>query len=117
MPSRSPPRTRRLRRPSRVCTRNKPSGCVIWTPWTLDFIVCTVPFPHDATPYAKLLKPGGKLSMVGALFRMDVDFNDLIRTGKRISTWNTGGTALVKEYLQWTSPGQDVLSSWCPFVT
>jgi len=57
---------------------------------TFDLILCTVPFPHDATPYICLLKQKSTLWFVGNLFPMTIDFELVIRKGVTIKGSTTG---------------------------
>lgn len=80
----------------------------------LHMVLCTIPFRHDMDPYVNLLQsPGGTAAIVGLLMANTVEFDVLVRKGLKLQGWNTGGTALIQKYLQWTSAmlekGEDVL--------
>lgn len=66
---------------------------------TLDFIINTIPFPHDLDPYVQLLKAKGTMCVVGSFFPMKTDFNDIIRKTRTIKGWNVAGIADCQELL------------------
>lgn len=60
---------------------------------TFDLIICTIPFPHDSTPYVKMLKPHGTIWIVGTLMPMAVDFDLICRKGRIVRGSSTAGIA------------------------
>lgn len=68
---------------------------------TFDLIICTIPFPHDSTPYMELIKPLGTMWIVGVMMPMSVDFDRLCRRGKIIRGSSTAGIADTQECMDY----------------
>lgn len=68
---------------------------------TLDFIISTIPQPHDANPYALLLKTDGVLTIVGCIspLKTPIDFSKLIPDRKSLGSSLIGGIAETQEVL------------------
>lgn len=65
----------------------------------LDFVIDTIPLNHDLDPYLKMLKLDGTLCVGGSFYRMNPDFNIIIRKGKVIRGSNINNLSGTKEFL------------------
>lgn len=63
-------------------------------------IINMIDWKHELDPYLKLIKTYGKICVVGSFFSLDPDFNEIIRKGKIIQGWNTAGTKIGNQLLQ-----------------
>lgn len=67
----------------------------------LDLIICTIPVSHDVTPYLHLLKPTGKLHIVGNMNEFpNLKGLNFVFFGKQITSSNVGGLFDTEEMLQ-----------------
>lgn len=77
---------------------------------SLDFILSTIPQPHDANPYFALLKRDGVLTVVGCIapLKSALDLSKLIPDRKSLATSLIGGIAETQEVLDFCSHHQIV---------
>lgn len=68
---------------------------------SLDFILSTIPQPHDANPYIALLKRDGTLAVVGCIapLKGSLDLSKMIPDRKSLGTSLIGGIAETQEVL------------------
>ena len=72
---------------------------------SLDFILSTIPQPHDANPYIELLKRDGVLTVVGCIAPLEksLDLSKIIPNRKSLGTSLIGGIAETQEVLDFCS--------------
>ena len=70
---------------------------------TLDFIISTIPVPHNIDPYVELLKFRGGLWIVGSLFPMAIDPSSLSFINGHLISSILAGTAETQELLDFCS--------------
>ena len=70
---------------------------------TLDFILSTIPAPHDITPYLELLKYKGTICLVGDLFPTTVDGMTLAKHPSYVESSLIAGTKEIEEMLNFCS--------------
>lgn len=68
---------------------------------SFDYIIDTIPFSHDTTPYLKLLKINSKaqICILGAVLPMLIDYELVIRNGLTLTSSIIGGLADSQEFL------------------
>lgn len=72
---------------------------------SLDFILSTIPQPHDVNPYTMLLKRDGVITIVGCIAPLTkpIDLSKMITDRRTLSTSLIGGIAETQEVLDFCS--------------
>ena len=68
---------------------------------SFDFMISTIPQPHDANPFIKLLKRDGILTIVGCIAPLTkpLDLSEMIMNRRTLSSSVIGGIAETQEVL------------------